>query len=123
MGRKYILADTLTRHFIYFAKLMGFYSKIRSLYKEYGEICQRRHSSYADEIQFFVKDSFYKLVDVNLRYNGRHYLNDTFVKNTYFFRNYGLTKFKEEEMNQLIGLFFDYLKDKKIYRNVRIDRS
>lgn len=123
MGRRYILANTLTWHFIYFAKIMGIYPKIRALYKEVGEICQRMHTNYADEIQFFVKDSFYNFVDVNLRYNGQHYLNYTFVKNTYFFGNYGLRKFKETEMNQLIGLFFDYLKDKKIYQNVRIDRS
>lgn len=60
MSRRYILANTLTWHFIYFAKLMGVYIKIRFLHKEVGEISKRRHLDYADEIQFFVKDSFYK---------------------------------------------------------------
>ena len=63
------------------------------------------------------------LVDVIMRYDKCFYLNYRFVKNTYFFGNYGYTKFKEEEINQLIELFFDYLKDKKIYRNIRIERS
>ena len=123
MSRKYILANTLTWHFIYFAKLIGIYTKIRALYKEIGDGCQRLHTDYANDIQFFVKNSFYEFVDVVMRFNKCSYLNYKFVMDTYFFGNYGYRKFKEEEMRQLIELFFDYLKDKKIYKNIRIERS
>lgn len=123
MSRKYILANTLTWHFIYFAKLMGFYPKIRMLYEEIGKVSKRLGVNFADEISFYNKKSFYNLADLFLRTGEVHFLNETFIKNVYFFGNYGHNEFSEEEMDELINLFFSYLKDKKIYKNVRIDRS
>lgn len=122
MTRKYILVNTLTWHFIYFAKLMGIYPRIREVYKEVGNICKILNMNFADDISFFRKMSFYDYVGLFLRYN-RKYLNEDFIKAVYFFGDYGYHKFKEHEINELTELFLSYLKDKRIYRNLRIDRS
>jgi len=122
MGRRYILANTLTWHFIYFAKLMGIYPKIRALYKEVGKISKEMYLDYAEDIQFYNRHSFYNFVDLHLRFE-RCFLNESFIRRTYFFGGYGYTKFTETEIDELIELFFSYLKDKKIYKNIRIDRS
>ena len=122
MARKYILANTLTWHFIYFAKLMGIYPRIREIYKEVGNVCKKLNVNYADDISFFRKMSFYDYVDLFLRHDRKH-LNEDFIKVVYFFGNYGYYKFRKHEINELTELFLSYLKDKRIYRNLRIDRS
>ena len=118
MGRRYILATTLTRHFICFAKLMGFYPKIRSLYKEICDLFNEMHLHQEDDIMLFSKGSFDRYVDISLRDRLGFcvYLNEPFIRNTYFFGGFGYKRFKESEVNELIDLFFAYLGDKKIYR-------
>lgn len=122
MGRRYILANTLTWHFIYFAKLMGIYPKIRALYKEVGEISKKMNLECAENIQFYNRCSFYNFVHLYLG-TERCFLNEPFIRSAYFFGGYGYTKFTKTEIDELIELFFSYLKDKKIYKNIRIERS
>ena len=121
MTRKYILVNTLTRHFIDFAKIMGFFPKIMLLYKE---ICNFDDFLSGCDYGFYHKMSYYDYIHDRLDYFGKTFLTDTFVKRVYFFGAYGGYKgFDPIEVDYLTELFFSYLKEKNIIRYVRIDRS
>ena len=121
MTRKYILANTLTRHFINFAKIMGFFPKIIRLYKE---ICDFDNFLGGCGYGFYQKMSYYDYINDRLDYYGKSFLTDNFVKKVYFFGAYGGYKeFDPIEIDYLTELFFSYLKEKNIIRYVRIDRS
>lgn len=117
MTRKYILINTLTRHFIDFAKIMGFFPKIALRYKE---ICNFDDFLGGCEYGFYQKMSYYNYINDRLDYYGKTFLTDTFVKRVYFFGGHG---FDPIEVDYLTELFFSYLKEKNIIRYVRIDRS
>ena len=133
MGRRYILANTLTWHFIYFAKLMGFYTKIRTLFhkvcNDHNEMLDYYHKnarldfgSDYEYMSLFQKDSFKNYINQSL-IQGHIRLTKQFILNTYFLGIHRYRYFREEELDELIDLFFSYLKDKKIYKYIRIDRS
>ena len=121
MTRKYILANTLTRHFIDFAKIMGFFSKIARSYKT---MCDMEYDFFFEEgNKYYFKMSYYEYINNCLDYYGKTFLTDNFVKKTYFFGRYGYMGFDPIEVDYLTELFFSYLKEKNIIRYVRIDRS
>lgn len=120
MARKYILTTTLTRHFIYFAKMMGFFPRIA---KTFQEFCIHKNGPYMYweyfDSSYYDKGSFFDFIN----YVMEHYriLNKRTVFNTYFFGDLGLKRFSKEEINELIDLFFVYLSEKKIYKFIRIE--
>lgn len=122
MVRRYIFANTLNWHFIYFAKIMGIYPKIRSLYLDVTNLIKKMQAYREDNIEFFSNDSYNRYIDLYLKCDVK-YLNEAFVKSVYFFGTYGYEKFTEKEIVELTNLFFSYLKDKKIYDGIRIERS
>lgn len=123
MTRKYILINTLTRHFIDFAKIMGFFPKIAICYKwvcnEFG------HPLINEPYEYYHKMSYYDYINDRLKYSyGKTLLTDTFVKKVYFFgADGGYKGFDPIEIDYLTELFFIYLKEKNIIRYIRIDRS
>jgi hypothetical protein len=121
MTRKYILANTLTRHFIDFAKIMGFFPKIAFIYRKNCEIDDFLGNH---ECGYFHKMSYYDYVNNRLDYFGKTFLTDSFVKRVYFFGVLGsYDGFDPIEVDYLTELFFSYLKEKNIIRYIRIDRS
>ena len=125
MGRKTIFLNTLTRHFITFAKTMGFFPKIVSRFKERAKW---------EGVDFYEKGSFYEYVRKNIQcrgYYGDRVLNEYTIRTLYFEDIYPpsssifITNFEEyaksvKEGEILLELFMSYLNDKKIYRYIKI---
>lgn len=125
MGRRTIFLNTLTHHFITFAKTMGFFPKIVSSFKERAKW---------EGVDFYDKGSFYEYVRKSIQsrgYYGDRVLNEYTIKMLYFedlcpSRNsIFITNFEEyaksvKEGEILLELFMSYLKDKKIYRYIKI---
>ena len=123
MSRKYILTSTLTWHFIYFAKLMGFYPKICLAFREFCNSIG--YCTYQDGIplSFYQKGSFNEYISGKIF--GWQFLCENVIKHVYFMIDYKTTEafFEEKEIDELTSLFFSYLKDKKIYRYIKIYRD
>ena len=125
MARRTVLLDTLTRHFITFAKTMGIFPRIVLRFKERAKW---------EGVDFYDKGSFYEYVRKNIQsrgYYGDRVLNEYTIKMLYFedlcpSRNsVFITNFEEygkavREREMLLELFMSYLKDKKIYRYIKI---
>lgn len=121
MARRTILLDTLTRHFITFAKTMGIFPRIVLRFKERAKW---------EGVNFYDKGSFYEYVRKNIQsrgYYGDRVLNEHTIKMLYFedllppsrsdYKKY-TDSINESEM--LLELFMSYLKDRKIPRYIKI---
>lgn len=125
MARRTVLLDTLTHHFITFAKTMGIFPRIVSRFKERAKW---------EGVDFYDKGSFYEYVRKNIQsrgYYGDRVLNEYTIKRLYFEDlcpsrdSLFITNFEEyaksvKEGEILLELFMSYLKDKKIYRYIKI---
>lgn len=124
MARRTILLDTLTRHFITFAKTMGFFHVLVLSFKE---------RSKWEEVNFFEKGSFYEYIRrcVQCKGYGNRVLNEYSIRTIYFDDLYPpismtfITNFEEyskrvKEREMLLELFMSYLRDKKISRYIKI---
>ena len=121
MARRTILLDTLTRHFITFAKTMGIFPRIVLRFKERAKW---------EGVDFYDKGSFYEYVRKNIQsrgYYGDRVLNEYTIKMLYFEDlclsrdSIFITNFKSvKEGEILLELFMSYLKDKKIPRYIKI---
>lgn len=124
MARRTILLDTLTRHFITFAKTMGFFPTIVSRFKERAKW---------EHVNFYEKKSFYEYIRrcVQCKGYGNRVLNEYSIKSIYFDELYPsrdgifITNFEEyaksvKEGEILLELFMSYLRDKKIPRYIKI---
>lgn len=123
MARRTILLDTLTRHFITFAKTMGFFPKL---------VLNFRERSKWDGVDFYRKKSYYDYIERKIVCSGvtRRVLTESTIRSIYFDDLYprdnifvtNALKYGEsiKESEMLIDLFVSYLKDKKIPRYIRI---
>ena len=100
---------------------MGFYPRIRLAFRDVCQVVDGMMTY--NEIRFYKKDSFKNFVDMSLTSYNKQFLNEDFIKCHYFFWSLGSRYFEEKEVEELISLFFSYLRDKKILRNIRIDRG
>lgn len=125
MARRTILLDTLTRHFITFAKTMGFFPRIVSKFKQRAEW---------EVVNFYEKRSFYEYIRRCVQckgYGNSRVLNEYSIKSIYFdelypprdrvwITNYEMYSKSVKEGEVLLDLFMSYLKDKKISRYIKI---
>lgn len=125
MARRTILLDTLTRHFITFAKTMGFFPSIVSKFKQRAEW---------EVVNFYKKRSFYEYIRRCVQckgYGNSRVLNEYSIKSIYFdelypphdrvwITNYEMYSKSVKEGEVLLDLFMSYLKDKKISRYIKI---
>jgi len=111
--------DTLTKHFLNFARIIGIYPKIMARYYMF---CKRNN------IQFWIKDEiyqqhFYDYVQIECAYMTL--LNDNIVKRLFLFQepiyyyDYSFKKIDKENQD-IANLFFSYLKDYGYYRYIKI---
>ena len=120
MARRTILLDTLTRHFVTFAKTMGIFPKVALRFKELA---------HWNGVTFYEKRSFYEYVRRSIRWSNCNILilNDNTIRDIYFRELYPIdnTNYRRhmksvEESEMLLGLFMSYLRDKKIPRYIKI---
>ena len=123
MARRTILLDTLTRHFITFAKTMGFFPQIVSKFKQRAEW---------ESVNFYEKRSFYEYIRrcVQCKGYGNRVLNEYSIKSIYFdefcpshdvwITSYEMYSKNVKEGEVLLDLFMSYLRDKKISRYIKI---
>ena len=125
MARRTILLDTLTRHFITFAKTMGFFPQIVSKFKQRAEW---------EVVNFYEKRSFYGYIRRCVQckgYGNSRVLNEYSIKSIYFdelypprdrvwITNYEMYSKSVKEGEVLLDLFMSYLRDKKISRYIKI---
>jgi hypothetical protein len=120
MGRRTILLDTLTRHFITFAKTMGIFPRIVLRFKERAKW---------EELDFYEKGSFYEYIRRGLECRGytSRVLNEYSIRSIYFEdllppskSNYKKYTDSINESEMLLELFMSYLKDRKIPRYIKI---
>jgi hypothetical protein len=113
-SRKEIHIDTITRHFVDFAKIMGIFPEISIRFLNETQYAGRG-------LSYLGGQSFYDYA----RWQGRYYklLSDNLIKDVYFFPfvwyyRYRLPNIKDIDL--FVSLFVSYLRDKGIIRYIRV---